>query len=53
MNMPKAKVNDIELYYEIHGEGEPLVSDLGSWISDWQWHLMVPYAGKKLPGHHV
>lgn len=23
--MPKAKVNDISMYYEIHGEGEPLV----------------------------
>jgi hypothetical protein len=23
--MPKIKVNDINMYYEIHGEGEPLV----------------------------
>ena len=23
--MPKVKVNDIEMYYEVHGEGEPLV----------------------------
>ena len=23
--MPYAKVNDINLYYEIHGEGEPYV----------------------------
>jgi len=22
--MPKAKVNDINLYYEIHGKGEPI-----------------------------
>jgi 3-oxoadipate enol-lactonase len=23
--MPKARVNDIEIYYEVHGEGFPLV----------------------------
>ena len=23
--MPYAKVNDVNLYYEIHGEGEPLI----------------------------
>jgi 3-oxoadipate enol-lactonase len=25
ITMPKIKVNDIEMYYEIHGEGEPIV----------------------------
>lgn len=36
--MPTAKVDDINMYYEVHGEGEPLLlimglgSDLTSWI---------------------
>lgn len=44
--MPKAKVNDIELYYQIHGEGTPLVLIPGLGYSMWQWHLMVPYLEK-------
>lgn len=34
-HMPKIKVNDINMYYEIHGEGEPLVliQGLGAEIS--------------------
>ena len=27
--MPTVKVNDISVYYEIHGEGEPLVLIMG------------------------
>ena len=36
--MPKLRVNDIELYYEIHGQGEPLlfIHGLGSSTRDWQ-----------------
>lgn len=35
--MPTEHVNDIQMYYEIHGEGEPLVliSGLGTDISEW------------------
>lgn len=35
--MPAEHVNDIQMYYEIHGEGEPLVliSGLGTDISEW------------------
>jgi len=35
--MPYVKVNDIHMYYEIHGEGEPLVLilGLGTDISEW------------------
>ena len=35
--MPYIKVNDIQIYYEIHGEGEPLVLilGLGTDISEW------------------
>lgn len=51
--MPKTKVNDIELYYEVHGKvapqgkGAPLVLISGLGYPLWQWHLMVPY----LEGH--
>ena len=31
--MPKAKVGDISIYYEIHGEGEPLVYVNGCGLS--------------------
>ena len=36
--MPTVKVNDISLYYEIHGKGEPLVlvMGLGTDISEWK-----------------
>ncbi len=35
--MPYVKVNDIQMYYEIHGDGEPLVLTvgLGTGISEW------------------
>ncbi|HEU0293668.1 MAG TPA: alpha/beta fold hydrolase [Anaerolineales bacterium] len=41
--MPKEKVNDIELYYEVHGKGTSLVLISGLGYPLWQWHLMVPY----------
>ncbi|HUE98993.1 MAG TPA: alpha/beta fold hydrolase [Anaerolineales bacterium] len=41
--MPKIKVNDIELYYEVHGEGTTLVLISGLGYPLWQWHLMVPH----------
>lgn len=41
--MPKTKSNGIELYYEIHGEGKPLVLISGLGYPMWQWHKMVPY----------
>src|SRR5256712_1396983 len=36
--MPSVKVNDIQMYYEIHGDGEPLVLivGLGTDISEWE-----------------
>jgi pimeloyl-ACP methyl ester carboxylesterase len=35
--MPYVKINDIQMYYEIHGDGEPLVLivGLGTDISEW------------------
>lgn len=41
--MPNLKVNDIELYYETHGTGAPLVLISGLGYSSWQWHRMVPF----------
>ena len=41
--MPKAQTNGIELYYEMHGEGKPLVLISGLGYSMWQWHKMVPF----------
>lgn len=41
--MPKVNVNNIELYYEIHGAGQPLVLISGLGYSLWQWHRMVPF----------
>jgi pimeloyl-ACP methyl ester carboxylesterase len=40
--MPKVKVNDIEMYYEVHGEGEPLVLLHGYFCSSQQWNHFIP-----------
>lgn len=41
--MPKEKVNGIELYYEIHGHGAPVVLISGLGYPAWEWHKMVPF----------
>jgi len=43
ISLPKTKANGIELYYEIHGVGAPLVLISGLGYSLWQWHKMVPF----------
>lgn len=46
--MPKIKVGDINIYYEIHGEGSPLIMIMGlSANIDW-WH---PYLIEQFPKH--
>ena len=40
--MPYAKVNDINMYYEIHGEGEPLVLISGLGGSAVAWEPIIP-----------
>lgn len=44
--MPDVQVNDIRMYYEIHGEGEPLalIVGLGIDISEWQTTTIQPLA---------
>ena len=41
--MPKITTNGIELYYEAHGAGQPLVLISGLGYPLWQWHKMVPF----------
>lgn len=40
--MPKVQANGIQIYYEIHGSGAPLVLISGLGYSLWQWHRMIP-----------
>jgi 3-oxoadipate enol-lactonase len=37
--MPVLKVRDLDMYYEVHGTGDPLVliGGLGNDISEWEW----------------
>ncbi|MYT25052.1 alpha/beta fold hydrolase [Streptomyces sp. SID7760] len=38
----RARVNGLDLYYEIAGEGEPLVFVHGSWVDHETWQRVVP-----------
>ena len=40
--MPFEKVNDVQLYYESTGSGEPLVLVHGSWVDHTNWAAIVP-----------
>jgi pimeloyl-ACP methyl ester carboxylesterase len=40
--MPKLNANGIDIYYEIHGAGDPLVLINGLGYDLWMWHKMVP-----------
>ena len=44
--MPKATANGIELHYEIHGKGLPLVLISGIGYTKWQWHRMLPFLAR-------
>jgi len=45
--MPKVKVNDINMYYEIHGEGEPLAMIMGYTGDLTRWSRILPYLTKE------
>jgi Predicted hydrolases or acyltransferases (alpha/beta hydrolase superfamily) len=38
----KVKVNDINIYYEVHGEGEPFLLIEGLGYSSWMWFKQIP-----------
>ncbi|MBE2225599.1 MAG: alpha/beta hydrolase [Anaerolineae bacterium] len=40
--MPTVTANNINIYYESNGSGEPLVLISGLGYNMWQWHKMVP-----------
>jgi hypothetical protein len=40
--MPKVKVNDISMYYEVHGKGEPLVLINGAGASIETFYWLIP-----------
>lgn len=40
--MPYVQTNGINLYYELHGNGEPLVLIPGIGYGGWMWHKMIP-----------
>jgi pimeloyl-ACP methyl ester carboxylesterase len=46
--MPKTTVNDIEMYYEIQGEGQPLLLIAGIGQDHRTWELMAPYLQAQL-----
>jgi pimeloyl-ACP methyl ester carboxylesterase len=45
--MPTICVNDIDLYYELYGDGEPLVLISGIGYGLWQWHKMIPFLAER------
>jgi pimeloyl-ACP methyl ester carboxylesterase len=40
--MPKIHANGIDIYYETHGSGDPLVLISGLGYGQWMWHKMIP-----------
>ena len=50
--MPKAHVNGIDIYYEIHGERHtasvPLVLVAGLGYPLWMWNRMLPLLAKRV-----
>lgn len=47
MNMPKQRINDIELHYKVSGAGEPVlfIHGLGSSADDWE--MQAPFFSKQ------
>jgi pimeloyl-ACP methyl ester carboxylesterase len=42
MKMPTLESNGIDIYYEIHGSGPPLILIAGVGYGAWFWHKIVP-----------
>lgn len=45
--MPKIIVDDIQMHYEIYGEGRPLVFIHGAWMSQKMWKMQIEYFSKR------
>ncbi len=45
--MPLIKINDIQIAYEIQGQGQPLILIAGLGYDRWMWHKMVPYLAER------
>jgi pimeloyl-ACP methyl ester carboxylesterase len=45
--MPYVEVNDIQIYYEIHGDGEPLVLIVGLGTDISEWEGIIRWLAKK------
>ncbi|MCK4963645.1 MAG: alpha/beta fold hydrolase, partial [Dehalococcoidia bacterium] len=45
--MPTTKVGDINMYYEVHGEGEPLLLIMGLGSDLTSWIFQIPEFSKK------
>jgi pimeloyl-ACP methyl ester carboxylesterase len=41
--MPRTNSNGVELHYEVHGTGAPLLLISGLGYPAWEWHKMLPY----------
>ncbi len=44
--MPKTKINGINMYYEVHGEGEPLLLANGIFMNTTSWFGQLPFFSK-------
>jgi 3-oxoadipate enol-lactonase len=48
LTMPKAKLNDLEIYYETRGSGEPILLAPASWWPSDTWNVaVVPFLSKR------
>ena len=46
MRFHKIKVNDVELYYEMHGEGEPIIFVHGGMDDCSAWNSQIDFFAK-------
>lgn len=44
--MPKVKINEINIYYEIQGQGPPLILIAGLGCASWLWFKQIPEFSK-------
>lgn len=51
--MPYVKVNDIQMYYEIHGDGEPLVLIVGLGTDISEWEGIIRWLAKNIRSWHL